>query len=188
MPLIEIHDETFAELQRRAVPLVDTPDSVIRVLLGLDPLPANGNPPGAVVDRAGPLPSATAARPAVPSGGPRQARAARQRSGKRERAPRGSLLEEAAYELPILQILEAHNGEAPKNTVLDELEPMIASQLKPADHQPYEQGGEPRWRKRAQFVRLRLIERHEMERGERGVWTIAEGGRERLRGEGMPVG
>ncbi|UGQ11287.1 hypothetical protein LO772_31545 [Yinghuangia sp. ASG 101] len=36
---IRVDDDVFAALQERAVPLVDTPNSVLRKLLGLDPDP-----------------------------------------------------------------------------------------------------------------------------------------------------
>ena len=36
MPVIRIDDEVWKELQRRAVPLIDTPNSVLRKLLGLE--------------------------------------------------------------------------------------------------------------------------------------------------------
>ena len=36
MPVIRIDDEVFKALQERAVPLLDTPNSVLRRLLGLD--------------------------------------------------------------------------------------------------------------------------------------------------------
>ncbi len=36
MPVIEIDDEVWGELQRKAVPLVDTPSTVLRRILGLD--------------------------------------------------------------------------------------------------------------------------------------------------------
>jgi hypothetical protein len=35
MPVIRVDDEVWKELQRRAVPLVDTPNSVLRRMLGL---------------------------------------------------------------------------------------------------------------------------------------------------------
>jgi hypothetical protein len=41
---IEVDDEVWAELQRLAVPLVDTPNTVLRRLLGLVPADANGTP------------------------------------------------------------------------------------------------------------------------------------------------
>ena len=36
MPVIRIDDEVWKELQKRAIPLIDTPNSVLRKLLGLE--------------------------------------------------------------------------------------------------------------------------------------------------------
>lgn len=45
MPEIEIDDEVFALLQRQAEPFVDTPNDVLRRLVGLDVDAPNGNTP-----------------------------------------------------------------------------------------------------------------------------------------------
>jgi hypothetical protein len=65
------------------------------------------------------------------------------------------LLKDAAYELPILQILAERGGRAGKNEVLDAPEPMLDGQLTELDRTPLA-SGEIWWRNRAQFARLRL--------------------------------
>ena len=89
-------------------------------------------------------------------------------------------MKDEAYELPILQVLAERSGRAGKNEVLDALEPLLANQLTELDRAQIA-SGEIRWRNRAQFVRLRLVERGEMERGSpRGIWELADAGRARL--------
>jgi len=44
MPVIRVSDEVFAVLQRHAVPLSDTPDSVLRRLLNIDDGTTSGSP------------------------------------------------------------------------------------------------------------------------------------------------
>jgi hypothetical protein len=50
----------------------------------------------------------------------------------------------------------------------------------PADHESLA-SGDIRWRNRAQFVRLHLIESGDMQKGSpRGLWEITDKGRDRL--------
>jgi hypothetical protein len=50
----------------------------------------------------------------------------------------------------------------------------------PADYEKLA-SGDIRWRNRAQFVRLRLIERGDMKKDSpRGLWEITDQGRDRL--------
>jgi hypothetical protein len=202
-PTIRISQETYEHLQQHAEPFVDTPDSVIRRLLGLDvdettseseggtPSPADAGaaaragrsaPKRHVGDSngAGEKRPAAAAR-APKSRGRRDATAERtERSARVPRAPRGSLMKDEAYELPILQVLAERGGRAAKNEVLDALEPLLGDRLTALDRSQIT-SGEIRWRNRAQFVRLRLVERGEMVKDSpRGIWELADAGRARL--------
>jgi Mrr N-terminal domain len=166
VPEIQIDNEVWERLKERAEPFVDTPNSVIRKLLEL-PKSRNGH-----AGRA-------AAAAAVGEG---RARRARRQKGKHAapRAQTGTILPDGAYELPLLAILDEHGGRAPTREVLDALGERLGDRLMPADHEQL-RTGEVRWRNRAQFVRLRLIERGEMKRDSpRGVWEISEQGRDRL--------
>ena len=167
---IEIDDEVWELLKERAEPLVDTPNSVVRRLLGLPG--ANGPAPrgqDAVEDPAQPV----------------RRRAGKGRRTKRKtpsvpRAQSGTILADDEYELPILAILDEHGGRAPTREVLEDLGSRLNGKLLPADHEALA-SGEIRWRNRAQFVRLRLIERGDMKKGSpRGVWEISDQGRDRL--------
>jgi restriction system protein len=89
-------------------------------------------------------------------------------------------LADEEYEIPLLATLDAHGGRAPTSEVLDELGQRLADRLMPADLEPLD-SGDIRWRNRAQFVRLRLIERGDMVSGSpRGIWEISDQGRDRL--------
>jgi hypothetical protein len=179
-PTIRIDDDVYDALKERAEPFVDTPNTVLRRVLGLT-LPEADEPeelaPGEVQHEE---------RPAPPA--PRASRPRRQSRGRRSkpkgtRAPKGSLLAEDEYELPLLQILAERGGRAPTREVLEELERRLDGRLTPGDREHLKTGG-VRWRQRAQFVRLRLVEAGDMIGGSpRGVWEISDQGRARVGGE-----
>ena len=202
-PTIRISQETYEHLQAHAEPFVDTPDLVIRRLLGIDlaekkDLGAQGRSeanlaatarasheepgPNALKDNGGGSPKQSISAPAHD----KKPRRRRQGAAKRgARAPRGSLMNDAAYELPILQALAERGGRAGKNEVLDALEPLLRDKLTELDCAQIA-SGEIRWRNRAQFVRLRLVERGEMQRGSpRGIWELTQAGQARLEEAGV---
>ena len=178
---IEVGDEVFAEMQRQAVPLLDTPDSLLRRLLGMSPEPGTDlrlndyyTPTGELRFKRPPVSEAKQTR--TPRG---QTKAKAKTKPKRERATRGSIAPESIYVEPILRILSEKEGRAPKRELLDELGVRISDQLLPADHEMM--GNEERWRKRAQFVRLALIKQGLMKADSpRGVWEITDEGRKRI--------
>jgi hypothetical protein len=68
----------------------------------------------------------------------------------------------------------------PTSEVLDALGQRLGDSLMPADHEKLA-SGIIRWQNRAQFVRLRLTERGDMQKGSpRGLWEITDQGRDRL--------
>jgi hypothetical protein len=169
-PRILIDDVVLALLKSNADPFVDTPNSVLRRLLGMSP--ANGS---VSQDDLGEEPLSIAPE--------RQTRQRRQRRTRRpavKRAQTGTILPDEEYEIPILTILDARGGRAPTREVLDELGKRLGDQLMPADHETLT-SGDIRWRNRAQFVRLRLIKGGDMVEGSpRGLWEITDQGRDRL--------
>jgi hypothetical protein len=169
-----IDDDVYAALQARAVPLVDDVNSVLRRLLGLSPRSG--------VPQVDPITSE--------NGSTTPKSAARKRSGKtksakkRTRAPKGSILPEADYELPILRVLERLGGRGPTSEVIAAVENELGPKLTDVDREPLA-GGDVRWKNRAQFVRLKLVEKGEMAAGSpRGTWEISELGRRRVAAEG----
>jgi len=161
LPTIRIDDDVFNALKLHAEPLVDTPNSVMRRILGLAAT-VNGN-------------SAESADSA-PTSRRRASKSTRRRKMGHTRAKAGSILSDAEYQLPILQILEEKGGRAPTREVIDALGQRLDGRLSETDRAPLA-SGDIRWRNRAQFVRLKLIEQGDMRKGSpRGVWEVTEQG------------
>ena len=171
---IRIDDDIYNYLKDRAEPFEDTPSTVLRRLLEL---PSEN---GAGATGAESFDSEEQENPASAIAAPTKPGKAR-RSKKRGRATRGSLVPQTDYELPILQVLDEKGGRAPSREVIDTIEPILADKLQDIDRSETS-SGEIRWRNRAQFVRLTLIERGEMVKDSpRGIWEITDAGRERVR-------
>lgn len=167
-PSIDVDDDIFELLKSQAEPFTDTPNTVLRRLLNM-----NGAAPAPTTE----TDPSGASRPAAPRSG-RRARG-KKRTG-RTRAASGTLLPEQAYEKPLLQALVDAGGEAPFRDVLDSVGHALEKELMPADFENLASGG-IRWHSRLQFVRLRLIERGELDReAPRGVWRITDSGRKAL--------
>jgi hypothetical protein len=167
---IKIDDEVLELLKDEAEPFVDTPNAVLRRLLRLD---SNGPKPSAEdsVDET--------ARPRRRS---RRAPSSK-RSARRARAPAGSLLEQDAYVEPILRAVQAKEGRAPTREVLDEVGKILADRFTELDRERTETGI-VRWENRAQFARLRMVDRGLLKKNSpRGVWEISNEGIAYLNGD-----
>lgn len=102
-------------------------------------------------------------------------------TGKPGGPPRGSLLPEADYELPILKVLSDRGGRATRPEVKEAVFALLGSSLSEADRSEL-QNGEERWSNRMSFCRRRMLERGYVLAGSRrGVWELSEQGEERLR-------
>jgi hypothetical protein len=172
-PTIRIDDDLYALLKAQAEPFVDTPNSVIRRLIGLPAQNGNDAEP------------ATARGETAKHKG--RARRKKQRASKRpaasrsagRRAPTGTLLPEPEYEMPILEILLERGGKASSRDVIDSLEKRLNGRLTDLDREPLRSGA-IRWRNRAQFVRLSLVKKGDLAQGSpRGVWELTDAGRRR---------
>lgn len=170
-PTIDIDDDVFNLLRDNAEPFVDTPNMVARRLLGLEAAQrTNGASPA-------PRSTTRAASPASASATPSRSKP-KAPSGKR--AARGTLLAESEYEMPILRYLIEHEGSAPSREVVDALGAELSERLTAADHETL-RSGDVRWRSRAAFVRLRLIEKGDLDgQAPRGTWRITPQGRDRV--------
>jgi len=151
---IEIDDEVFAVLKHHAQPFVDTPNTVLRRLLGVDRVEGSPKEPAGKVE--GP--------PKEPAG----------KAGEHaRRAAPGTLLPER----------DESGGRAPSREVVQAVGAALADRLTELDRQELT-AGDVRWENRVAFVRLRLVERGELLRGSpRGTWEISDQGRERLRSQ-----
>ena len=185
-PTIRIDERVYEALKERAEPFVDTPNSVLLKMLGLtaDTRATELREQGDVPDEPpGPKTSRVTSSGRTRRGSgrrPKHRKSAKSRTSTRERAPRGSLLPSSSYELPILAVLVGKGGRAPSREVVDGLEQRLDGRLNSVD-QEKTSTGEVRWRNRAHFVRLHLVEQGDMVRGSpRGVWEITEEGRRRV--------
>lgn len=161
MRSIEIDDDVWQALQAGAEPLIDDPNSVLRRLLGID-----GGDAGA--------PS----RPG-PSSPPR-------RPGGGGRAPLGSLLPEAEYELPILEELEDRGGRGTAREITKAVGERLKDRLTDLDLK-HVKSGDVRWENRVHFTRLRLRERGLLRSGSPwGTWELTERGRRAAKNGEIP--
>lgn len=171
-----IDDDVFEALQALAEPLVDDVNSVLRRLLRL-PL-SEGVGSEAATDDGGVVGDAAATRSRAPK--PKGRGKATARASSKSRAPRGSLLPEAEYELPMLRYLAEQGGRAPASEVVEAVGIALKERFKPTDLEPLD-SGDIRWKSRVQFVRLKLIREGTMTKDSpRGVWAITELGREKV--------
>lgn len=180
-PTVRVDDEVYEQLKAHAEPFVDTPNTVLRRLLGLtstdeqeEELPEETpiNPP-----------TLTAVSKVVPAAAPQKsksARPSRKASSKRTRVRSGTLLAEEHYEVPLLTSLVELGGSAPSREVIELVGKKLADRLTEVDKDTLNSGG-IRWQSRVQFVRLRMIEQGLMlkETG-RGIWAISDAGRDHI--------
>src|SRR5690242_8526440 len=118
---IQVDEQVFAEMQARAVPLIDTPNTVLRRLLGLADLdPAESDPRSAPDDPRATESADRSSAAATSAAGMQRAGGRVQRSEpKRRRAAQGTIAPESIYRMPILEVLEERGGRAPKREALD---------------------------------------------------------------------
>lgn len=162
-PVPPIDDDIYSHVQAHAVPLEDDFNSALRRLLGLN------------------SDEGVSSNPRSNSHHDSSSRGHRRTStAKRVRATKGSLLEEAAYEVPILEALAEQGGRAATSEVIEKVGEKLVGRLSDLDWATLKSGN-VRWRSRAQFVRLALVKRGDLVGGSpRGVWEISDQGRKRL--------
>lgn len=179
-----VDDDVFEALQGLAEPLVDDVNTVLRRLLGLHG--SNGDRPrlgdshsvgGAAAANAAP---ANVQRAAQPRGRRSKASKTKKQGASRARAPRGTLLPEREYEIPLLRALDARGGAAPASEVIEDVGSALEGRLTDTDQEILD-SGLTRWRNRVQFVRLKLVQAGQMKKDSpRGTWEITAAGRQRL--------
>ena len=173
-PEIVLDEEVYEYLKERAEPFVDTPNTVLRRILGLDSsdeVAVGATQPSDGSD----LESRDSTSRASGNGFRPEAMAIR--------APKGSILAQTNYWRPILEALVAAGGTAPATQVIETVGRELDDRLTELDRQPLRSGG-IRWRNRAQFARLRMVERELMVKGSpAGIWAITKAGRRYLEEE-----
>jgi hypothetical protein len=181
MPNIRIDRDVYEALQKGAEPFVDTPNTVLRRLLGLDPAAKDGavehsasktrDGHGRTKSRA----AATSSSEPAASGRPNTRKRAPGRTRGR-RAPSHEILPESDYIGPLLQVLAEKGGSAHASEVVEEVGTRLGARLTSLDKERLPSGG-IRWQNRMQFARLRLAEEGLIERNtRRGVWALTDAG------------
>jgi hypothetical protein len=151
MPSIEVDNEVYEGLGKEAKPFTDTPNSVIRRLLGLD---GHGGAKQTAKGRLGAISARTYAR-----------------------ARPGSILPHDAYVTPILSVISEKGGAAASRDVVEEVGEILKATLTPTDLERLPSGW-IRWENRVHWVRLQLVERGFLSSDSpRGIWSITQAGR-----------
>ncbi len=184
VPNVRIDDDVYEFLQRQAVAFVDTPNSVLRRLLHLDP-----ESDGAVSESGSgrhPVPDATFRRGRQRSKMTRRSSRGQTQKG-RTRTPAGALLPEEEYILPLLSALGDRGDSGPAREIIAAVGQRLDGKLTATDRERLASGA-IRWENRVQFVRLRLVEEGLLAReSPRGVWALTDAGRARLVEGGKPT-
>jgi hypothetical protein len=167
---IEIDQDVFEVLKERAEPFVDTPNSVLRRVLGL-----------AEVENDASSSSNRQSPPLTVIETPKRRR--RDGRSRTKRAPAGSLLPEAEYVAPILRVIAEKGGRAPAREVIDGVGVIVDERLTSLDKERMANGA-IRWHNRVQFTRLRMVDQGLLKKGSpRGVWEITDEGAQQLSSE-----
>lgn len=165
-PSVRVDSDVYDFLRKRAEPFIDTPNSVLRRLLGLE-------------DSEATRPSARRSRSGAQPG--HEAKRRRRRRGSARRPAPSSLLPQDEYVGPILDAIVAAGGAAPTQTILQAVGQRLQSKFHQADRERLPTGG-IRWQNRAQWVRLRLVEEGLLSKDSpRGIWQVTDQGRSRAR-------
>ncbi len=150
---LDVDDDVFGVLAKHSEPLVDTPNTVLRRLLGIDQATSR---PAPIRDEAG-----------------KRAR----------RAAPGTLLPASEYEIPILRYLEECGGWAPACEAIEAVGKALDGRLTEVDRQPLKSGRirweERAGLVRFRLVQRGELAKN----SPRAAWEISDQGRERLRSE-----
>ncbi|MBM3140204.1 MAG: hypothetical protein FJZ92_08330 [Chloroflexi bacterium] len=160
---IEVDEAVFEAIRAKAVPFEDhEPNDVLRRLL----LGGERDSGGAAKPRVGLARRKRRPRDSARGGG--------------ARAPKGVLVPEDAYYVPILKAIETSGGEARSGEVVSYVGERLRERMS-----DYDRGttatGNVRWKNRVQFARLRLVQQGYLEgSSEKGIWRISTRGRKWL--------
>ena len=99
-------------------------------------------------------------------------------AGRPKRAPRGAMLAQTAYRLPVLQALVEMGGQGRTGDVLDRVGELLEGQLGGLDHGLVPSGTDIRWRNKARWARNTMVKEGLMASDSpHGIWEITERGR-----------
>lgn len=175
---IEIDKQVFEELQRRAEPLVDDANAVLRKVLGLPASAPESRESSAAMGPSGVgAPQHLVATRAPITHSPKPSENVEVTSS---RAPRGQRLPRSEYELPILETLVELGGSAASSIVVELAGKKLQARLTSIDYETI-QSGEVRWENVARFARLHLREIGQIASDSpHGTWEVTQAGRDRV--------
>jgi len=152
---ILVDEEVWDALQSKAEPFVDTPNDVLRRILGLEQSSAGTRN----LRQVGPVSGDVS-------------------SGTRQRIAPGVRTAQSEFRLPILTVLaKTKDGRALCRDVIREGGKMMKGTLKPVDYGLYRSGA-IRWENNAHFERLQMVKERLLRRDSaRGIWEITQEGR-----------
>jgi hypothetical protein len=150
---IDIDDDVLEILKRNAEPFVDTHNSVLRRLLGVDRVKRQFK------------------------------RAAGTDVGEEERTMRGALLPEREYEAPILRYLDECGGRAPSREVIKAVGKALADDLTELDKRSVRSGGVRWEKRAAFVRLRLVERGELVRDSPRGTWEISDKGRQRLQSQ-----
>ena len=167
-PTVRVDDEVYEALKAKAEPFVDSPNDVLRRLLGL-----NGRKPAAepFVDSPNDvLRRLVDGRSRLSAGEPRS------------RLPAGESTPNGMFRSPILSALAELGGEGRTAEILRLVEAKMSHTLNAKDREWLPRGADIRWRKKVGFVALAMQKEGLLVKGPpRGFWHLTEKGWEEAR-------
>ncbi len=179
-PNIRVDPDVYKALQKRATPFVDTPNSVLRRMLNLDPEVT------LVQEEPRKRPDTKPSAKYAESQRSAPARASKARTRRNEpKAPAGTLLPEGEYTMPLLSALAERGGSGSIREITEAVGEKLSGKLTTTDREKTS-SGVIRWQNRLQFARLKLIEEGLLAKGTpRGIWALTDSGRARLDGRAL---
>ena len=179
MPIIRVDDDVWRQLQKKAEPFVDNPNSVLRRLFCL-PNPErtsvgnNPNKTGSVVRRGSPVTNGTEATRAARGEDIQSTISTPRRSG---RAITGTILGQGEYRQPIIYVLAQMGGEGEVQQILERLYDKVEDRLKPLDFELVPSGINVRWKIQAMYQRKKMVDDGLLDRGAlKGIWRLTDAG------------
>ncbi|MEX0682669.1 MAG: winged helix-turn-helix domain-containing protein [Dehalococcoidia bacterium] len=162
---IDIDEEVWAALQQQAAPFVDTPNDVLRRVLGLNA----GGPAAKHETSMIPAPTSTPSSYGI--------------KARPKRLPRGERTPQEEFYGPVLRATQSLGGKARVAQILENVEQLVRDRLRPVDLDILD-SGEVRWRKTAQFARNDMANKRTPPllnpSSPHGWWEITEAGRQFL--------
>ena len=153
MKLIRIDHDVWKLLQEKAVPLEDTPNAVLRRLLGLDKSQLTK----------------------------KQNKKSKKRNKRKRLSPHSGRTDQSIFIKPILEVVQDLGGSAQAKDVLNKIEKRMKTHLAPVDLEPL-RSGQIRWRNTAQWARNELVsDGYLAKETPRGIWEITEKGKQYLK-------